>query len=160
MPKLLPGTPLSVRNVPSPVIRQDTEIPVPEGYLEYITTQVHRRLASIENLLISQAKLVQETQGASYEGTEGLTTLNVIAEMNPASEVITEILVTGPPTTAFTLQLGTALLTLTTDVSGKLLLAPIQWILKAGDLRVLNSATAGQWYIHMAGYALTSKTTT
>jgi hypothetical protein len=160
MPKLLPGTPLSVRNVPSPVIRQDTELEPPAHYLEYITTQVNRHLAAIENLLISQSHLIQETQGASYEGAEGLTTLNIIAEMNPASEVITEILVTGPASTAFTLQLGTALLTLLTDASGKLLLAPIQWILNAGDLRVLSSATAGQWYVHMAGYALTKKTST
>jgi hypothetical protein len=70
-------------------------------------------------------------------------------------ERITGIIVTGPPTTTptFNLQIGERIWTLQLPVTGILVISPISLTLNRNDLRVLTSATAGDWTLELFGWA-------
>ena len=159
--KLQPGTSFPTRIVPEgtqPIDVPDAEIEPPKFYQEWALTRIKRSLDSIAAMLPDMTRLFDETAGETvYNETTGETQLNCIAEWEPASELITMILVTGPPSTAFTLQLGNRAMNMLTDASGKLLLAPVQIIVKPTSLRQLTSATAGQWFLELAGHAISSR---
>jgi hypothetical protein len=155
MPKLQHGASLPVRNLPSPVIHTaDEELPVPERYLEWIVTKVHRHLEQIANEAIAKARIVEEYTNGSFQSATQETILTLVPDYSPASERITGILVTGPTTTAFTLQLGDRYLVLNTGVGGYVTINHLCITLKPTSQRILTSATPGDWFFQLTGYAL------
>lgn len=154
MGKIAPGSPLSVRNLPGPIVTQDAEVEVSQRYLAMHLEQANRYLATLYAAEINKASRVEEYAGESIEGATGETILNVTPDFAPATELITEVLVTGPVTTAFVLQLGNRYMTLSTDATGKCLLSPVQFAIGPNAQRQLTSATNGSWFLHLAGYAL------
>lgn len=150
--KLQPGTSVSVRNLPSPVNTKEREIEVPDRFLEYAMARLERHMASVNEYITALSRVTEESTADSATAQE--TTLSTRAEYSPASARITSILVTGPVSTAFTLQLGGDTLSLSTDVNGKCLLAPVVFTLAPRDPRTLTSDTAGAWYLRLSGYAL------
>lgn len=154
MGKLPAGASLPVRNLPSPVITENREIEPTPRYLVEKLEQANRYLGIISADRVNQTAYVEEYENESVEVPTGETTVSVIPDFSPSAECITEVLVTGPVTTAFTLQLGDRFMQLSTDATGKCLLSPVQMILKSTSQRLLASATAGNWFLHLSGYAL------
>jgi hypothetical protein len=154
MGKLPPNGILPVRNLPSPVFTKEEEVAPPPHYLEYMQTRIFRALQGIARYYADRSRVVEEYAGESRVSATGETSLTVTPDYEPASECITSVLVTGPVTTAFVLQLGDRYMTLSTDATGKCLLAPVFFRLKPSSERILTSATAGSWFFQMSGYAL------
>jgi hypothetical protein len=155
MPKMQHGASLPVRNLPSPVIHTaDEELPVPERYLEWIVTKVHRHLEQLANEAIARARVVEEYTNGSFQSATQETILTLVPDYSPASERITSILVAGPTTTAFTLQLGDRYLVMNTGTQGFVAIHGLCITLKPTSQRILTSATPGDWYLQLSGYAL------
>lgn len=157
MGKIAAGGSLPVRNLPSPVITESREVEPTARYITLKLESVDRYLGIIAAAEINQAAIVEEYAGESQEGPTGETTLSVVPDYEPKSELITEVLVTGPVTTAFTLQLGDRFMSLSTDATGKVLLSPVRIVLGPTSKRILTSVTAGDWFFHLAGYALLNR---
>jgi hypothetical protein len=136
--KLPPGSSLPVRNSPSSFV-PNQEVEPPKHFLEWAQARLLRHADRLVAFLNDYTRIVEEYQGESTESPEGATSLFVIADYSPASELITEVLVCGPPLTPFTLQLGSRYLTLTTDAQGKVLLSPVSFKLKPDDIRQLTA---------------------
>lgn len=117
---------------------------------------VDRYLGIIAAREINEAARVEEYAGESQEGPTGETILIAVPDFE-RTECITEVLVTGPVTTAFTLQLGDRFMSLSTDATGKCLLSPVSFSLGATAHRQLVSVTNGDWFLHLAGYALLNR---
>lgn len=135
------GAAISVRNLPSPAYEPYTEKEPPPFYLEWTNTLQMRALRQIARYYADITRTVEEYSGESVELGTGENVLTVTPDYEPASEIITSIFVTGPPLAPFTLQLGGRYMTLVTDASGKLLLAPVFIRLKASDQRKLTAGT-------------------
>jgi hypothetical protein len=136
--KFPPGSSLPVRNSPRSFV-PDQEVQPPKHFLEWAQARLLRHADRLVAFANDYMRLVEEYQGESTESPEGATSLSVIADYSPASELITEVLVCGPPQTPFTLQLGSRYLTLTTNQQGVLLLSPVSFKLKPDDQRILTA---------------------
>lgn len=136
----------------------NTETAPPEHYQEYVLTRIARQLARYEKMMFSYENPVEEYETNSTQLPGGQTTLTVQPDFATKSECIKSVLVTGPVTTAFTLALGGRFMSLSTDATGKCLLAPVSFWLKPGDARTLTSVTAGDWFLQLSGYAAKSGT--
>lgn len=152
MPKLQPGSMLPVRTAMAPGVA-DTEKEPPKYYTEYALTRIARNMDRIAKLVLRLESAVEEYETNSTEGPEGITTITVQPDYYQKVECITSVLVAGPPGTAFTLQLGGRYLSLVTDASGKVLLAPVAFYLKPSDPRILTSVTEGNWFLQLSGNA-------
>jgi hypothetical protein len=152
MPKLQPGSMLPVRTAIAPGVA-DAEKEPPKYYTEYALTRIARNMDRIAKLVLRLESAVEEYETNSTEGPEGITTITVQPDYYQKVECITSVLVAGPPSTAFTLQLGGRYLSLVTDVSGKVLLAPVAFYLKPSDPRILTSVTEGNWFLQLSGNA-------
>jgi hypothetical protein len=133
-----PGASLPLRNSPSSFVPNE-EVQPPKHFLEWAQARLLRHADRLVAFLNDYTRIVEEYQGESTESAEGATSLFVIADYSPASELINEVLVCGPPQTPFTLQLGSRYLTLTTDAQGKVLLSPVSFKLKPDDIRQLTA---------------------
>lgn len=153
MGRLPSGGSLPVRNLPSQIHFPNKEIEVPAHYLEWVNSRMARHLAVLAKAEEDRSRIVEEYAGESTETATGETELTVVPNYQGA-ERITSILVTGPATTAFTLQLGGRYLTLSTDATGKCLLAPVSFFMSMTDQRTLTSVTSGSWFLQLSGYAL------
>jgi hypothetical protein len=118
-------------------------------------------LMHLANQLRNLSKIVEDTSRPvdEYITQSGTTNLpaNTPLELLPAfelfSERITAVMVTGPASTAYTLQLGDRIWTLTTAPAGFNLIAPLSLLLTRSDRRVLTSATQGDWTLELMGFA-------
>jgi hypothetical protein len=110
-------------------------------------------MGAISRAIDDRTKPVDEYQTTSDYMGVGVTQIEVLRQFDRIAERITSIVVTGPPTTAFTLTLGDRFLNLTTDASGKIVLAPISMLLNDSDRRLLNSTTNGNWSLELMGWA-------
>jgi hypothetical protein len=154
MGKLPPGSSLPVRNLPGPIATTQHEIQPTPRYVVDKLEEATRYLGVLYAAEVNRSNMVEEYAGESVESPTGETQLNVIPDFSPASECITQVLVTGPVTTAFVLQLGDRYMSMSTDATGKCLLSPVAMILKPTSNRQLTSATPGDWFLHLSGYAL------
>jgi hypothetical protein len=141
MGKIAPGAILPTRNAFDPIV-PDTEADVtslPEHYLEYVMTRATRNLDRIAQWYGNQARLVEEFAGESAETATGESVLTAIPDYEPSNERITSVLVTGPPSTPFVLELGSRYMSLATDATGKCLLAPVAFTLTPQSKRLLTA---------------------
>jgi hypothetical protein len=141
-----------VRNEPK-TGTPDMDTTPPNVYTFNQLARIERNLGAIARKISDRTKPVDEYEvNAVYSAAESLTTVEVLPQFE-ISELITSVLVTGPPSTAFTLMLGDRQFGLLTDASGKLTLAPVGFLLDRSMRRVLTSATAGNWTLELMGHA-------
>lgn len=139
--KLPPGSSLPVRNSPFAFVPDEEKQPPPH-FLEWAQARLLRHADRLVAFLNDYTRIVEEYAGESTESASGETTLSVIADYSPASELITEVLVIGPPSTSFTLQLGSRYIPGVTDAEGKYLLTPVIFKLKPDDQRILTAGSS------------------
>lgn len=132
------GSALPVRNTPR-TSAPDREIEPPPYFQEWAQGRMLRNLDRINAWFADLSKVVEEYQVESTESATGETTVTVIADYSPASELIDQVLVTGPPSTGFTLQLGNRYFQLVTNVTGFCLLSPVKFKLGPDAQRILTA---------------------
>jgi len=114
----------------------------------------------LEKGINALARTVQDTSHSVDEySTESvivddILTVTVYPEYDKMAERITSVLVTGPPSTAFSLFLGDrAWIGILTDASGKFQVYGTGLLLGRNDVRQLTSAVAGNWTLELTGFA-------
>lgn len=125
----------------------------PPDYMHEVLTNLKKAISDFTMLVEDQSHRVNEYQGMSLNG-ESLLQLTLSPDYDMLDEIIESVTVTGPPTTAFTLNLGKrAWSTLVLPASGILIIAPVRMSLGRNDVRMLTSAVAGNWTLELTGYA-------
>lgn len=132
-------------------VREET-VRTPEAYIRDALEAVLREMRGVSRLVEDKSRRVDEyrPQTLAAETTSSVTGLPQFERM---PELITSILIVGPATTAFTMQLGKRVWPLTTNASGFVLIAPVAILLDYDSPRQLTSATAGEWAFELMGEA-------
>lgn len=133
------------------IVVPDEPRPITREWLDETITQVLRELRDAADLLRQESRSVDEYQ-VQTTAVESTNSITWPAEFERVDEIITSILVTGPVSTAFTLQLGKRVWPLNTTPAGFLVIAPIRMKLNYTDIRQLSSATFGEWAVEVMGY--------
>jgi hypothetical protein len=152
MGKIAPGGVVPVRRAPTTEVVNAEMSPV-ENYMVIAVSRIQKLLAGLARQLQDLTKPVDEYSIVSSYTPAGESVLEVLPTFDTINEKIESIFITGPPTTAFTLQLGDRTWTLTTDVSGKVIIAPVGIMLSRNDRRILTSAVNGNWNLELMGHA-------
>lgn len=151
----------SVKSVGSIPVRNASDVQVadapampPEKFVTVALARIHANLSKMARMLDDTSRPVDEYQvNATYNATENVTFVEVQPQFDIYGEMIRSLLVTGPPSTAFTLQLGDRSYNLLTDASGKLELQRTGFMLSRNDRRILTSVTGGNWTLELFGFA-------
>ena len=147
------GTQITPRAVSSPVV-QNVELDPNTKYQLAAIARVEKMLARIARKISDVTRPVDEYSIVGVSAASAaVSTVEVLPQYDGINELIESILVTGPVSTAFTLQLGDRELSLTTDTRGYAILAPVGMMLSRNDRRVLTSATSGAWTLELMGHA-------
>lgn len=126
----------------------------PERFVVIALSRIHKNLGKLARGMDDKSRPVDEYQvNAVYSVSEQISTVEVLPQFDMIAERITSVLVTGPPATAFTLQLGDRSFSLLTDTSGRLILSRTGFMLSRNDRRILTSSTAGNWTLELFGFA-------
>jgi hypothetical protein len=132
----------------------DTESIPPEKFVMIALARIHKNLSKMARQQDDSSRPVDEYQGnATYNAAQLETSLEVQPQFDVWAEMIHSVLVTGPASTAFQLQLGDRYFNVLTDVSGRFLLSNIAMMLSRNDRRLLTSSTAGSWTLELMGFA-------
>ena len=136
-----------------PVTVPDIEMEPGQKFQLVALARIERALETIARKLVSQSKFVDEY--STVGGYTGISTANVEVQpqFDTMNELITSVLVTGPVSVAFTLQLGDRNWSLSTDARGLAVIAPVSLMLGRNDRRLLTSITAGNWTLELMGNA-------
>jgi hypothetical protein len=80
------------------------------------------------------------------------TVISLMATYDFMPERIEAVIVTGPPASVITLQLGDRTWNLVIPAAGVLPIAPLGIILGRSDVRQLTAAVSGQYTLELMGY--------
>ena len=137
---------------PVPVTTGTAEISVPERYSLIALNRLEKVLGPLSRAIADVSHPVDEYATESVlQG--GVTTVTVYPEYDKMAARIECVIVTGPPSTAFTLQLGDRAWNVLTDISGKFQVFGSGMLLGRNDTRVLTSTTPGNWTLELTGFA-------
>lgn len=152
MGKIAPGGVIPVRHATSTEVL-DSEMRPIENYMIVAVSRIQKLLAGLARQLQDFTKPVDEYSIVSSYTPAGEATIEVLPTFDTVNERIESIIVTGPVTTAFTLQLGDRTWTMSTDATGKVVIAPVAILMSRNDRRILTSATNGNWNLELMGHA-------
>lgn len=152
MGKIAPGGVIPVRNMPT-VRVEDSEMRPAENYVIVAMARIHSILAGLARQLEDRTKLVDEYSIVQEYIANSVSVVEVLPTFDTINEKIESVIVTGPVTTAFTLQLGDRFWSMSTDATGKCILAPVAILLGRNDRRVLSGQSAGNWNLELMGIA-------
>lgn len=136
--------------MPSKTVR-DEEYQIQRDHLSNMLTSLISALGDIASIAADKTHRVDEVSTQSLNAS--VTQIQWQAEWDIYDEIITSVLVTGPVTSSFTLQLGSRFWNLSTDATGKVLIAPVQIRMKRTSFRQLTAGTPGAWTVELMGYA-------
>lgn len=152
MGKIAPGGTVPVRRMPA-VRVDDSEMSPVENYMIVAVSRIQKMLQGLSRQLQDLTKPVDEYSIVGGYSASNENTVEVLPTYDSINEKIDSIIITGPVTTAFTLQLGDRNWTMSTDATGKVIIAPVGIMLSRNDRRILTSVTAGNWTLELMGYA-------
>lgn len=152
MGKVAPGGVIPVRNAPTVQVL-DSEMRPIENYMVVAVSRIQKLLAGLARQLQDFTKPVDEYSIVSSYTPAGESVIEVLPTYDTLNEKIESIIVTGPVTTAFTLQIGDRTWTMSTDATGKVIIAPVALLLSRNDRRILTSVTSGNWNLELMGHA-------
>jgi hypothetical protein len=150
--KLPPGTMFPVRDKDEPIRTENVEQITP-GFIRAGLLQLQEALGDIARQTENRSNPVDEYNTVPITGAATQSTLTVQPTYEVMPEKIMSIIVGGPPTTAVTIILGDRQLPAVIPASGILVIAPVAIILGRNDDRKLTSATPGQYFLELMGYA-------
>lgn len=152
MGKIAPGGVIPVRNMPTVRVEDSQNSPA-ENYVIVAMARIQRIMQGLARQLEDRTKLVDEYSVVQEYITNNILVVEVLPTFDTINEKIESVIITGPVTTAFTLQLGDRYWSMSTDATGKCLLAPVAILLGRNDRRILTGASAGNWNLELMGIA-------
>lgn len=152
MGKIAQGGVIPVRNMPTVRVEDSQNSPA-ENYVIVAMARIQRIMAGLARQLEDRTKLVDEYSVVQEYITNNILVVEVLPTFDTINEKIESVIITGPVTTAFTLQLGDRYWSMSTDATGKCLLAPVAILLGRNDRRILTGAAAGNWNLELMGIA-------
>jgi hypothetical protein len=152
MGKIAPGGVLRVRNMPT-VRVEDSEMGPAANYVIVAMARIQTLLRGLARQLEDRTKLVDEYSIVSEYTAANESVVEVLPIFDRIPEKIESIIITGPVTTAFSRQLGDRFWTMSTDATGKCIIAPVAILLSINDRRILTGQAAGNWNLELMGIA-------
>lgn len=152
MGKIAQGGVIPVRNMPTVRVEDSQNSPA-ENYVIVAMARIQRIMAGLARQLEDRTKLVDEYSVVQEYVTNNILVVEVLPTFDTIGEKIESVIITGPVTTAFTLQLGDRYWSMSTDATGKCLLAPVAILLGRNDRRILTGVSAGNWNLELMGIA-------
>lgn len=152
MGKIAPGGVIPVRRMPS-VRVEDSEMTPVENYMVVAVSRIQKILQALSRQLQDFTKPVDEYSIVGGYSPSNESTIEVLPTYDTINERIESVFITGPVSTAFTLQLGDRNWSMTTDATGKVVIAPVAILMGRNERRILTSATAGNWTLELMGHA-------
>jgi len=123
----------------------------PPHWLEETKRQFLEALGDLSDLITDVSRRVDEYQAQGLTpDVEQQISLSADYEVD---EIITSVIVTGPPAGTATLNLGRRAWAIVMPASGVLVISPIQMSLGRNDIRQLNATAPGAWTLELMGYA-------
>lgn len=150
--KLPPGTMFPVRDKNEPVRTENVEQISPE-FIRSGLLQLQEALGEIARQTENRGNPVDEYNTTPITGASTESALTVLPTYEYWPEKIVGVIVSGPPTVAVTIILGDRQWPVIIPPAGILVIAPIAIILGRNDDRKLTSATPGQFFLELMGYA-------
>lgn len=137
---------------PVPAKVAGPDLPVAARMVLVAINRLEKGIAALARTAQDISHVVDE-YGTESVTADNITTLTVFPEYDKMAERIESVIVTGPPSTAFTLTLGDRTWFVLTNTTG-LFHVPYAGILLArNDVRQLASAVPGNWSLELTGYA-------
>jgi len=135
-------------------VTRNAEKPVRPEYILVALEHVRREANAIARKIADITKPVDEySTGQLWDEVQSTLTVKLTPQFDKSSERIECVIVTGPPSTAFTLTLGDRVWNVLTDASGKFVVEHTGILLDRNDLRYLVSTTPGNWTLELTGFA-------
>jgi hypothetical protein len=131
-----------------PIRAEDTEQELSPGYVLNSLMALRNSLGTLARLIENRGYPVDEYNTGTGTGT--VLTLTPTYEYMP--ERIESVIVTGPPASVITVQLGDRTWNLVIPPAGVLSIAPLGVILGRSDIRSLTAAVSGQYTLELMGY--------
>jgi hypothetical protein len=132
----------------------DVDIPTAQKYMLVALNRLEKILGPLSRKVADITKPVDEYSITGiYNQVTSLNEITVFPQFDKSAERISYVLVTGPPTTAFTLTLGNRTWNVLTDATGTWQVHGAGIMLDKNDSRILQSATAGDWSLELCGFA-------
>lgn len=145
----------AMRPYPSESSRQAEPVD-DSGFLRIGLERLEASFGRLATAIGNRSRKVDERRQQSLSG-ETTSLVPIIPDWE-FSEIITSVIVSGPPATLCTVQLGNRSWQITTPATGILVIAPVQISLGRDDVRQLSSGTAGNWGLELMGYCDTAWT--
>lgn len=150
--KLPPGTMFPVRDKGEPIRTENVEQISPE-FIASGMLDLREALGEIARQTENRGNPVDEYNTTPITGASTESSLTVQPTYEYWPEKIVGIIVSGPPATAVTITLGDRQWPVIIPAAGILVISPIAIILGRNDDRKLTSATPGQYFLELMGYA-------
>jgi len=132
---------------------EQDQTPTDPEWLHEVLTNLVRSLSALSGLIQDESHRVDEYQVMSLTGDPTNNTIQLQPDFDTYPEIIEAVVVTGPVTTNFTLNLGKRAWFLNTFADGLVLISPLKLSMDRNDIRLLTSAQAGNWSLELMGYA-------
>lgn len=150
--KLPPGARINVRDTNAPIRSGDEEQTTPE-FLAAGLLQLREALDEIARQAENHSNPVDEYNTCPITGAASESTLTLQPTYEYMPEKIISILIVGPPASSITVTLGDRAWPLIIPPSGTLSIGPVALILGRSDTRSLTSATPGNYFMELMGFA-------
>jgi hypothetical protein len=150
--KLPPGTSFPVRAKDTPIAAEDVEQISPE-FIRAGLLRLQEALGTLARHIENRGNPVDEYNTTPITGAASESTLTVLPTYEMMNEKIVGIIVSGPPTTSITIQLGDRQWPVIIPATGILVIAPIALILGRNDDRKIIAQTPGNYFLELMGYA-------
>jgi hypothetical protein len=152
-PRLIqPGSAIHTR-VESPVTVPDLEAE-PTKNIMLALMHIADKYDALSRIIEDRSHVVDEYLAQEFpDSIPSGGTIELQPVYEQLSERIENILVIGPISTAFTLQLGDRLWSGVTNAQGFYILSPVGILLGRSERRVLTVGGAGAWSLELMGFA-------
>lgn len=131
-----------------PIRTENVEQQVSPEFVLNSLDALRASLGTLARLIENRGYPVDEYQTGTGTGT--------VVSLNPTYEYMMEriesVIITGPPSSQITVQLGDRFWSLVIPAAGVLPIAPLGVILGRSDIRQLTAQTSGQYTMELMGY--------
>jgi hypothetical protein len=150
--KLPPDSIVTVRSKETPIAAADAEQISPE-FIARGMLEMREALGKLARQTENRGNPVDEYNTCPISGAATESTLSLLPTYEYMNEKIISVLISGPAAANVTLTLGDRVWALQIPVSGILTIGPVAIILGRSDTRQLTSATPGNYFLELMGFA-------
>lgn len=150
--RLPPDSIVTVRSKDTPIAAADEQQFSPE-FIARGMLEMREALREVARQTENRGNPVDEYNTCPISGAASESTLVLQPTYEYMNEKIISVLVVGPPSAAVTITLGDRVWPVVIPVTGILPIGPVAVILGRSDTRSLTSATPGNYFLELMGWA-------